>query len=195
LRDLLQKNMKTNSREKILEKSAKLFGEFGFFGTSMGKIAQSLHITKAALYYYFKSKKELYLEVLKRTSQKLINSLKNLETLGSEKALSEAIKKYLEWGTKERNLIKAQTLQFPKSELKMRTNIQKLRRTIEKQFEEIFKDFLTKEIDLKIFIPFLLGMMDRMILEAAFLRKKLNIKQKTSQILKILNPILKVATK
>jgi len=53
-----------SSKQKILKGASDLFSEFGFLGVSMEDIAKKLGITKAALYYHFKSKKELYLKVL-----------------------------------------------------------------------------------------------------------------------------------
>ncbi|MCD6410486.1 TetR/AcrR family transcriptional regulator, partial [bacterium] len=63
------------SRRKILKTASDLFSEFGFLGVSMDTIAKKLNITKAALYYHFKSKKELYFEVLEKSFQNLIESI------------------------------------------------------------------------------------------------------------------------
>jgi len=188
--------MKRNLREKILREASKLFSEFGFSGTSMRDIAKSLNITKAALYYHFQSKKELYSEVLDRAFQKLAKNLnKELKARSFEQALFQLIKNYLEWGIEEKNLIKAQIAKFPELDPEIRKNILKLRGKVRNRFEEVFRKVLKKEMDPKFFVSFLLGTMDRMILEAAFLGKKLNIKKKTLQILKVLNPFIKVASK
>lgn len=112
-----------------------------------------------------------------------------------EQTLFQSIRNYLEWGIKEKNLIKAQMAKFPEPDLETQKSVLKLRGKIEGQFEGIFKNVLDKEIDIKTFISFLLGIMDRIILETAFLGKKLNIKKKSTQILKILNPIFTPTTK
>lgn len=49
---------------KILEKSWLLFQQKGFKGVSMDEVCQVCGITKPTLYYYFKDKETLFVEVL-----------------------------------------------------------------------------------------------------------------------------------
>ncbi len=65
----------TKSKQRILKIASELFSEFGFLGVSMGDIAKKLNITKAALYYHFNSKKDLYFEVLEKAFQGLIKTI------------------------------------------------------------------------------------------------------------------------
>lgn len=48
------------SRESILQSALKCFQAKGFKGTTMADIAKGLDVTPAALYLYFKSKKEIF---------------------------------------------------------------------------------------------------------------------------------------
>lgn len=66
----------TNTREKILETSGKLFAQRGYFGISMQEIADEVGITKAALYYHFEGKEELVKTLMNNTVQELKNQLK-----------------------------------------------------------------------------------------------------------------------
>lgn len=52
-----------STRERILEIALELFIEEGYDKTSIRDIAERLGTTKAALYYYFKSKSEILLEL------------------------------------------------------------------------------------------------------------------------------------
>ncbi len=54
------------TREKILEVADKLFGKFGFHKTSMDEIAKTARKAKGSLYYHFKSKEDLFREVVAR---------------------------------------------------------------------------------------------------------------------------------
>jgi len=56
--------MKKTSREKILVASMKVFGEKEYENTTMDMIAKSMKIAKGTLYLYFKSKEELFIEVM-----------------------------------------------------------------------------------------------------------------------------------
>ncbi len=49
------------TRERILDVALELFNQRGYEGTSLREIAERLGITKAALYYHFKSKGEILL--------------------------------------------------------------------------------------------------------------------------------------
>ncbi len=49
-------------RRAALEATANAFNAHGFYKTSLGDIAAELGVTKAALYYYFKSKDEILFE-------------------------------------------------------------------------------------------------------------------------------------
>ena len=51
-----------SKRRAALETAARAFNERGFYKTSLDDIAAELHVTKAALYYYFESKDEILYE-------------------------------------------------------------------------------------------------------------------------------------
>jgi AcrR family transcriptional regulator len=53
------KSKKEALRRTVLEAAAKLFAQRGFGGTNLQDIADSLGISRPALYYYFKSKEEI----------------------------------------------------------------------------------------------------------------------------------------
>lgn len=63
--------LKEKTRDKILETAARLFSQRGYFGVSMSQIAEEVGITKAALYYHFDGKEEIYLTILKSTFSSL----------------------------------------------------------------------------------------------------------------------------
>jgi AcrR family transcriptional regulator len=49
-----------DKRELILREAIKVFGEKGYAGGSLEEIAEQVGLTKAAIYYYFRNKQELY---------------------------------------------------------------------------------------------------------------------------------------
>jgi len=54
-----------NLRVRILTEATRLFAERGYHATSMREIVEACGCTKPALYYYFKNKEALFLEVLR----------------------------------------------------------------------------------------------------------------------------------
>ena len=63
-----------STRERILEVALRLFTEKGYDATSLREIAEELGVTKAALYYHFRTKEEI-LDSLMRTLQEGLREL------------------------------------------------------------------------------------------------------------------------
>lgn len=53
-------------KKTIIESATIFFSKYGFYKTTMDEIARHIHKAKGAIYYYFKSKEELFNEVLKQ---------------------------------------------------------------------------------------------------------------------------------
>lgn len=64
-------------RSEILEKSTECFIKFGFNKTTLDEIGDAIGFNKAALYYYFKNKEELFVQVV---SAQLLNGLNSLKS-------------------------------------------------------------------------------------------------------------------
>jgi AcrR family transcriptional regulator len=78
----------TSTRERILDIALELFTEHGYDKTSMRDIAERLGTTKAALYYHFKSKADILLELhlrLHTIGRVILDELDALQT-GPERA-------------------------------------------------------------------------------------------------------------
>ncbi len=178
-----------STKEKILKEAGKLFSDFGFSGVSMKSIAKKLNITKAALYFHFKSKKEIYLKVLERAHQGLMVEIeKEISKAKSFKNLIfRLILSYLKFNLKEKNLIKAIFFKIPKREKEIHNFVLEKRKKLKEKIKEILaKKKLLKKSNINFLVTSLLGIMDKLILEASFFNKKLNIKKSAFQILKIL---------
>lgn len=53
------------AKNRIIKESVKFFSEKGYHKTKMAEIAESLGVSKGAIYQYFTSKEELFLEVIR----------------------------------------------------------------------------------------------------------------------------------
>lgn len=60
-----------DSREAILQAAQRLFVEKGYPGISMREIADAVGMTKAALYYHFRDKEQLFLALLDSVLEEL----------------------------------------------------------------------------------------------------------------------------
>ena len=62
---------RTNTPERILEASRKLFNEKGYVATSLSEIAASIGISQGNLTYHFPSKSDLALEIVQALRQQM----------------------------------------------------------------------------------------------------------------------------
>ncbi|MBT4643602.1 MAG: TetR/AcrR family transcriptional regulator [Deltaproteobacteria bacterium] len=67
--------IKKERKRKIVEEASKLFAKYGSKKTSLEDIAEATGLVKTSLYYYFKSKEELFQAVIKHEREILIDSL------------------------------------------------------------------------------------------------------------------------
>ncbi len=55
---------KSRKRDTILKVAGEIFSRFGYEKTSLDDIGKAVNLNKASLYYYFKNKDDLFLEVV-----------------------------------------------------------------------------------------------------------------------------------
>jgi TetR/AcrR family transcriptional regulator len=74
-------------RQRLLVSAAELFARKGYASTTVREIVEAAHVTKPALYYYFRNKEDIYLELM-RGAEALFEDL-----LGSARKEIGAVKK------------------------------------------------------------------------------------------------------
>ena len=77
----------------IVESAAIFFSKYGFYKTTMEEIARHIHKAKGGIYYYFKSKEELFNEVLKLELSIVKAELRQVVNQNSDPLT--ALKKYM----------------------------------------------------------------------------------------------------
>ncbi len=66
----------SGKRERIIEAARELIGKFGFKKTTMEDIARASRMAKATIYHYFKSKEEIFKEIIDKEGETLRFMLK-----------------------------------------------------------------------------------------------------------------------
>ena len=80
----LQQERADQTKARILEAATQAFGEHGLAGARTAQIAAAAGVNKALLYYYFRSKDELYDATLDAAAQQIVSrSMETLNTGGS----------------------------------------------------------------------------------------------------------------
>jgi AcrR family transcriptional regulator len=181
-----------DTREHIVDTARQLFSEYSYLGASMSDIAKKLNITKAALYYHFSGKAEIYEKVLNEVFNDLnfaISLAFNEPT--TDKKLQKLIINYLDFGLREKNLIKAFMLKLSPDDSHMTKHIAKLRKQIVSSIYPIIKEVsvskkLTQKIDCQMSTSLLTSLMDGLLLEYSFFNKKIDSVKISNQIIAVL---------
>lgn len=66
---------KENNRNLIVQNAKDVFSKYGFHKTTMEEIAKSIHKRKSSLYYYFKSKEDVFYAVVDNEVLELRNEI------------------------------------------------------------------------------------------------------------------------
>ena len=161
-----------STKDLIIDTSEQLFAQFGYLGVSMMDIANSLGITKAALYYHFDSKEKIYLEVLDEAFKEFSETIQKVigdESLSIEKRFRKTVAAYLDFCLEKRDLAKLTMQKLSKDSDNIVNFIAKLKVEIACQLEPTVKEFLVSKkrsrlINSKIATYLLIGMLNAFIL-------------------------------
>ncbi|MBN2694351.1 TetR/AcrR family transcriptional regulator [bacterium] len=159
---------KTTKEKEILEEAQKLFSHFGLKKTSLEDIASSLGMAKTSLYYYFKSKSELFKAVLKHESSSFIKNIKKIFESSNDikEILTTYFKKRTEYAkelSKLRGLIaKAQKSPFISGEETLLTNL----------LEQGVKDEILKKINPELLAVLILSLLKGLEKNLPLIRKR-----------------------
>ena len=184
-----QKDIVRDTKKHVIEVARRLFSEYSYLGVSMSDIAKKLNITKAALYYHFTGKTEIYKKVLDEVFNNLNLSISQaLDGKTTEEKLQKLIRNYLDFGIKEKNLIKALILKLPPANSQIKKHTAQLRKQTINLIQPLIKETITSKkliqmIDSGIVTSLLIGMMDGLLLEYSFLNKKIDSKKISSRLL------------
>ena len=169
-----------DTKKYIIDTARHLFSEYSYLGVSMNDIAKKLNVTKAALYYHFAGKAEIYGKVIDGVANDL--SLTIIEALNEatiDKKLHKLIKNYLDFGFKENNLIKALMLKLSPADSEIKKHIIQLRERVANLIQPVIEEMsvnkkITGKVDSRLLTSMLTSMMDGLLLEHSFLNKKIN---------------------
>ncbi len=185
------------SKKKILKTALSLFSEFGFLGVSMREIAREAGLTKPALYYYFRSKKELYHQVLEYSFGEIFDVMRiELVRFSSGKRrILCLIRLYLHFNLNRRNLFYLSPSTKIDAEVSFQANrsVRKMR----KRFWSLLKKSLIAERsysseDLKMIYIVLFGLMNATVLENFSHDRDLDLHRESRKILQKAYSILKL---
>ena len=155
-----------SGRELILSEAARLFVAEGYNGISMREIAEASQMTKAALYYHFKNKEDLFREIfvtyLAETQSIFQKALQSEGTI--RRRLTQLIQEIFRQSPAERGIIHLIFIESSRLHTELRTEIGdqyhcQFLGTLEILLQEGVQSGELKEINPRLSAQILLGMM------------------------------------
>lgn len=180
---------KPNKKQRIIETAIRLVSEKGYHRTTTSMIAKRAGVSQGIIFHYFKSKENLFLTLLRESSDKLLLTMEERikgekDTLKKVKGIIEA---YLELAEKEEKLFRLFTREVRNPEL----STKKLERMgVERPFDfikEIIKqgmrEGVVRRTDADAATLCLLGMIDYTVLGWMMEEKKFPLPKSSQMIL------------
>ena len=187
-----EQNIIQGTKQHIIEVARNLFSEYSYLGVSMNDIAKKLNITKAALYYHFTGKTEIYKKVLDQVFNNLsLSIIEAFDETTTDKKLRKLIKNYLDFGLQEKNLINALILKMSPADPEMKKYIIQLKEQTADLIQPLIKEMvaskkLSRKVDSRFLTSLLTGMMNGLLLEYSLLNKKIDSEKVSNQIVAVL---------
>jgi len=182
----MKPNVIQNTKEKIINMARKLFSERTYLAVSMSDIANKLNITKAALYYHFTGKAEIYKKVLEKVFNELEEEILKAasQVQNPKEKLRQLIIGYLKYGQKEKFLIKSLLLCISKIDLSLKNKVMELRNKLNLSIQQIFEEIFPNK-DIKSLVFLFTGMMNGLLLEQS-LSNKINLEKAVERVIAVL---------
>ncbi|WP_457681768.1 TetR/AcrR family transcriptional regulator [Thermovibrio sp.] len=173
------------TREKILQAAYKCFSEKGFLGATTKEIAREAGVSEITLFRHFKSKRELFEEVLNRFS--VIRDIERISSKG--KGRREALK---EIGVEILNSLKEKRsfLKILLSEvISKEPEVEKVYRKFIKKLDALIAEVLgSDKVKARLFHSTLFGLF---ISKELFLKEELSEKEKKEVVEKLVETFLR----
>jgi len=182
----MKPNVIQNTKENIINMARKLFSERTYLAVSMSDIANKLNITKAALYYHFTGKAEIYKKVLEKVFNELEEEILKAtsQVQNPKEKLRQLIIGYLKYGQKEKFLIKSLLLCISKIDLSLKNKVMELRDKLNLSIQQIFEEIFPDK-DIKSLVFLFTGMMNGLLLEQS-LSDKINLEEAVERVIAVL---------
>lgn len=96
------------TRKKILEAAKRVFAEKSFFDATLEDVARLSGVKKSTIYYYFESKLDLLMEIVREVLEELVTALENSLSRGSARdILSRIVDCYCDFFSQKSDLFVA----------------------------------------------------------------------------------------
>ena len=169
-----------DSRDEILKAAMHLFANRGFHETSMSEVAREAHVSKALIFWHFKTKEELFIAVLNRLLEPyFIDFTEEAGALDERAQIEKLVEFYLEFVRDNANSVRffiSQMLRDQRFSEGLNDQIMKLYAGYRAMLVELIARAQEKNVCMRRFAPeaaagFLLSALNGILIEFLFLGK------------------------
>ncbi|MGV8083112.1 MAG: TetR/AcrR family transcriptional regulator [Coriobacteriia bacterium] len=177
-----------DTKQRIVETARELLSEGGYHNASLSDIAARVGITKAALYYHFPSKTDIYAAVLESVRADMEQLLQQALSERDARARLEAIvDSYLNFWMREMNVLSILVGKLSIEETCLRDSFLRMREEVRALIcpvvaEAVSQSPLFKDIDPSVLTILVTAMLDGLLLEASLLGGPIDPDMLTKQI-------------
>lgn len=165
----------SGTKQQIVEVARELLSEGGYHNASLSDIAAKVGITKAALYYHFPSKTDIYAAVLESVRADMESLLQNaLAEKDPKRRLLVIIDDYLSFWTREMNVLSILVGKLSLEEMSLRDSFLRMREEVRALIEPVVAEAFNespvlKNVDASVMTMLITAMLDGLLLEASLL--------------------------
>lgn len=189
-----------NKADQIMNAAIDKFAEKGYYKTKISDIVEEVGIAKGTFYLYFKSKKDLMLELVRRHALSLKESIDfddcNFKEKNIEQFIADFIKRYLSFNLLNKNLaiiIHREAVSVDKEFVEEYIQLDDVVTKILKQVYDILvKHFnVDLEDDFEFFANVFFGTMNSYIFRSYIIRnEEVNIEETSKKVSKYISRII-----
>ena len=170
-RAMTTESIPVNSRDVILDAAEQLVAEHGYAGLSMRELSKHSGVAKSTLYHYFQDKREIYLRVLERDLNSLVERIERAADPANgtvDERLRAVVETYLD-AVVDRGIIALNALRRSGDlDKPMKGLFCEYRKTFMRPFRSVFEDGVAQgvyrqDLDVELTIMSLLGIMNSFV--------------------------------
>jgi len=179
-----------STKNKIICIAEQLFTKYSYATVSMNDIANMVKTTKAALYYHFKNKEELFFNVLDEAFTEFSQNLELVlkKDISLEKKFNEMVATYINFSLEKKDLAKLMMQKLSKKDKKIVQFLSNLKNKIIDQIEPLVKEILQfrafpKNTDSRLITFLIIGVLNTFITNEIIMQScNWSVKQIANQI-------------
>ena len=137
--------LKTDVKEVITTAASDIFAKFGFKKTTMDEIAEAAHKAKSSIYYYFKSKEEIFRRIIEKESEILKEEINR--AINQEKTPQKRLRAYTITRTRGLNRLANFYSALKDEYFEHYAFIEKIRKEYDKDELRVIKEILKNGVD------------------------------------------------